>query len=273
MWKRTRFLLLYSSLNFFIFRFLQFSNIKNFISLFSGTERHTKLKLGPHMNRRLMYHVYLNQAAGVYLFIPLFLQFSFSQIPKLQIFCHTFLWGLYTHGQRVDLLCTPSTSSQNIFIPLFFFFFLSLQLAKLKNLFLQNCFNILLIATAGGVWALLTLCYIFLIVELSALVKILFIGYNFWPLKNILTKVHIYCVSYQDNVLRARLTTLAFLVYESSDNNRVLTVISDPYKMWAATWQNQQNGCAPSKDSDQPGHSLSLIRVFAVRMKKAWVLS
>ena len=31
--------------------------------------------------------------------------------------------------------------------------------------------------------------------------------------------------------------------------------------------------CAPSKDSDQPGHTPSLIRVFAVRMKKAWVLS
>ena len=31
---------------------------------------------------------------------------------------------------------------------------------------------------------------------------------------------------------------------------------------WAATWQNQQSECAPS-----------LIRVFAVRMKKAWVLS
>ena len=52
---------------------------------------------------------------------------------------------------------------------------------------------------------------------------------------------------------------------------------------WAATWQNQENGCAPSEDSDQPGHppSLirqpghppSLIRVFAVRTKKAWVLS
>ena len=27
--------------------------------------------------------------------------------------------------------------------------------------------------------------------------------------------------------------------------------------------------CAPSEDSDQPGHSPSLIRVFAVRMKKA----
>ena len=36
---------------------------------------------------------------------------------------------------------------------------------------------------------------------------------------------------------------------------------------------NQQNECAPSADSDQPGHSPSLIRVFAVRMKKAWVLS
>ena len=28
---------------------------------------------------------------------------------------------------------------------------------------------------------------------------------------------------------------------------------------------NQQNGCAPSKDSDQPGSPPSLIRVFAVR--------
>ena len=31
----------------------------------------------------------------------------------------------------------------------------------------------------------------------------------------------------------------------------------------------KQSGCTPSEDSDQP----SLIRVFAVRMKKAWVLS
>ena len=31
--------------------------------------------------------------------------------------------------------------------------------------------------------------------------------------------------------------------------------------------------CAPREDSDQPGHPPSLIRVFAVRMKKDWVLS
>ena len=42
---------------------------------------------------------------------------------------------------------------------------------------------------------------------------------------------------------------------------------------WATTWQNQQTECAYSKDSDQPGHPPSLIRVFAVRMKKPWVLS
>ena len=31
--------------------------------------------------------------------------------------------------------------------------------------------------------------------------------------------------------------------------------------------------CAPSEDSDQPGHPPSLIRVFAVRLKKARILS
>ena len=36
---------------------------------------------------------------------------------------------------------------------------------------------------------------------------------------------------------------------------------------------NQQYGCARSEDSDQPGHPPSLIRVFAVRMKKGWNLS
>ena len=44
-------------------------------------------------------------------------------------------------------------------------------------------------------------------------------------------------------------------------------------RIWAATCQNQQSECAPSKDSDQPGHPPSLIRVFAVRMKKSWVLN
>ena len=41
----------------------------------------------------------------------------------------------------------------------------------------------------------------------------------------------------------------------------------------AASWQNQESDCAPSEDSDQPGHPPILIRAFAVRMKKAWTLS
>ena len=33
----------------------------------------------------------------------------------------------------------------------------------------------------------------------------------------------------------------------------------------AAAWQNKQNDCAPSEDSEQPGCPPSLIRAFAVR--------
>ena len=35
---------------------------------------------------------------------------------------------------------------------------------------------------------------------------------------------------------------------------------------WAATWQNQESECAPSEDSDQPGHQPSLISVFAMHL-------
>ena len=42
--------------------------------------------------------------------------------------------------------------------------------------------------------------------------------------------------------------------------------------IWATAWQNEQNDCVPSEDSDQPGHP-SLIRVFSVRIQKGWVLS
>ena len=37
--------------------------------------------------------------------------------------------------------------------------------------------------------------------------------------------------------------------------------------------KSKKMACAPSEDSDQPGHPPSLIKVSAVRMKKAWVLS
>ena len=43
--------------------------------------------------------------------------------------------------------------------------------------------------------------------------------------------------------------------------------------IWTASWQNQQNDCAPSEDSDQPENPPSLIRVFSVHMKKPGVLN
>ena len=113
-----------------------------------------------------MYHVYLNRAAGVYLLLYFF-NFLSLKFQNIKFFVTLFFEAYivetwYTHGQRVDLLRTPNTSSQKILVPLFLFFFLSFQLAKIKNLLLQNCFNIPLMATARGIWALLTLCYIFM---------------------------------------------------------------------------------------------------------------
>ena len=48
----------------------------------------------------------------------------------------------------------------------------------------------------------------------------------------------------------------------------MLTEVNEP-------WHDKINkmACALSEDSDQPGHPPSLIWVFAVRMKKPWVLS
>ena len=42
---------------------------------------------------------------------------------------------------------------------------------------------------------------------------------------------------------------------------------SAKHSIWAATRQNQQCGCAPIADSDQPGHPPRLIRLFDKRLK------
>ena len=37
--------------------------------------------------------------------------------------------------------------------------------------------------------------------------------------------------------------------------------------------KNNKITCAPSIDSDQPGHLPNVIKVFAVHLKKVWVLN
>ena len=89
------------------------------------------------MNSRLMYHVYWNRAACVYLFLYFFnfLSLKFQNIKFLvTLFCETYkveTW--YTHGQRFDLLCTSVTSSQNILVPLFSSFFCLSSWQRLKT--------------------------------------------------------------------------------------------------------------------------------------------
>ena len=65
--------------------------------------------------------------------------------------------------------------------------------------------------------------------------------------------------------LEWRMESATLVLQGKQSNNRVT---SRPLlgTNWAASWQNQQCGCAPSEDSDQPGHPPSLIRVFAVRL-------
>ena len=70
----------FSSLYFFIFLSLQFSNIEIFVTLFSGTVRPRRLKLGTHVDSGQMYRVYWNQAAATYssLYFSFFFLYSFQ---------------------------------------------------------------------------------------------------------------------------------------------------------------------------------------------------
>ena len=149
MWKGIRLILLILPLissSFFLPNF-QISNYFN--SLFSGTDAYKVEFWSTHE-----YWVGAScilESSSWCLFIPSFLQISL-QFQNIK-FYHTFLWGLqswtwYSHGQWVYLLCTPKSSSQYLFFN------------WTKNLHLQNCFNIPLMAMAGGIWALLTFCYI-----------------------------------------------------------------------------------------------------------------
>ena len=78
----------YLFLYFFIFLFLQFSNIKNFVTLLSGIVSPRKLKLGTHVKNGWLCRVYCNQAV-LLLIHPFFL--FFFPIFKDYNFHHTFL--------------------------------------------------------------------------------------------------------------------------------------------------------------------------------------
>ena len=75
----------YSSFYLFIFLSLQFSTLKFFITLFSGTVRPRRLKLGTHVDKEQMYRVYWNQAAAAYSSLYFFI-FFLSNFQTLKFF-------------------------------------------------------------------------------------------------------------------------------------------------------------------------------------------
>ena len=80
----------YPSLYFFIFLSLQISNIKIFLTLFSGTVRPRRLKLGTNVDSGLMYHLYRNQASAAYSSHN-FTVFLSLQLSNIKNFRHIFL--------------------------------------------------------------------------------------------------------------------------------------------------------------------------------------
>ena len=80
----------YLSLYFFIFQHWNFS------SLFSGTVRPRRFKIGTHVDSGQMYHIMYIGIRLLCLFIPLFLHFSFSNFQhwNFSLYFSQELWGL-----------------------------------------------------------------------------------------------------------------------------------------------------------------------------------
>ena len=127
----------YLSLYFFIFLSLQFSTLKFFITLFSGTVRPRRLKLGTHIDSGQMYHVYQNQAAAAYS-SPYFFIFLSLQFSILKFFVTLFLGTmrprrlkLGTYMDSGQLCHVYQNQAAAAYSSLNFFIFLSLQFSTL----------------------------------------------------------------------------------------------------------------------------------------------
>ena len=140
-------LLMYSFISSFFF-LSNFQTLKFFVTLFSGTVRPRRLKLGTHVDSGQMYRVYRNQAAAAYLYLYFFIFLSLK-FSNIKIFRHTFLRNCeaqkvetwYTRGQWADVLCILE-SGWCSYSSLYFFSFLSLQFPNIKifcHTFLRNC--------------------------------------------------------------------------------------------------------------------------------------
>ena len=146
---RIRMLLPIRPFNASFFFLPNFQTLKIFVTLFSGTVRPRRLKLGTHVDNWQMYRVYWNQAAAAAyssLYFSIFLSFQFSNI---KIFV-THLSGiarpkrlkLVTHVENGWMYRIYRNHTAALIRPFIFFIFLSLQFLDFKNFrhtFLRNC--------------------------------------------------------------------------------------------------------------------------------------
>ena len=127
---------------------LTFQTLEFFVTLFSGTVKRRRLKLGTHVDSGQMYHVYRNQAAAAYssLYFFIFLSLQFSTLKFFVTFFFWELWGLedwklvhiWTVGRCI--MCTRIRLLL-LFIPLFLHFSFSpiFNIEIFHHTFLRNC--------------------------------------------------------------------------------------------------------------------------------------
>ena len=119
----------YSSLYSFFF-LSNFQTLNFFVTLFSGTVRPRRLKLGTHEDSGQMYCVYRNQAANAYS-SPLVLHFSF-QFSNIKFFVTLFSgtvrprkFKLGTHEDSGQTYRVYRNQAAGAYLSLYFFIFLS----------------------------------------------------------------------------------------------------------------------------------------------------
>ena len=121
--------------------------MKIFVTLFSGTVRPRRLKLGTHVDSEQTYRVYRNRAAAAYSSLYLFFFLSNFQTCKFFV---TFFSGtvrsnglkLGTHMNSGQMYGVYRNQAAAAYSSIYFFIFLSLLFSNIKifcHLFLRNC--------------------------------------------------------------------------------------------------------------------------------------
>ena len=135
---RIRLLVLIHHFNFSFFFLSNFQTLKFFVTLFSGTVRPRRLKLGTRMDSGQMYRVYLIQPAAAYSSLYFFI-FFLSNLQIFKFFVTLFSEAVWPRRLKLGT-CMDSGQMYRVYqnqaagayLSLYFFIFLSLQFSNIK---------------------------------------------------------------------------------------------------------------------------------------------